>query len=133
MRRAQRPLIKMVAALCHRLNNAGKVFTLEHRSSSAAWKEEEWASLRQAVGVQAVGFDQCRFGATIIVMRRKRLVKKATRIIGNCDLSSLARKCNHGCGAHPKLKGRNCTRAAAYPVPLCNQLACTVEKHLSLR
>ena len=81
---------------------------------------EEARVLRNVSGAKDFVFDQCMFGLEY---------RKATQILSNADLSSLAKLCNHGVGAHRTLRGKNgvggwnTTSQAWYPSDLCQALA----------
>eukprot|EP00662_Eupelagonemidae_sp_cell21_P029552 gene29552-53616_t len=120
----QRTVIKMVAALCRRVQRAGHGppvsmfsagrrpryaafspaapaaggrWSLEHPQSSKAWKEGAWQSLLRDVGVSSVVLDQCRFGAHIEKgPETGKLVKKPTRIAANFDVSALGYSAAYG-------------------------------------
>ena len=64
-----------------------------------------------------VSFDQCRYGLVVNGERRT----KRTRLIGNLDLSALARNCDHHV-AHPPLTQGTAKLAAAYPKRMCTAM-----------
>ena len=124
-RRKQRPLVRMVATLARRVSKRFGVFTIEHPLTSAMWNEPSMQALLQVRGVQSLRLDQCRFGAR--VEKSGLPTRKATRLLTNCSINQVAKRCNCTCG-HDWLRGRSASASAAYPRPLCRALAEAVSK-----
>jgi hypothetical protein len=76
------------------VERGGKVI-LEHPKDANSWLTAELQRLLEDDSFQTAVFDQCMFNLRLPGTPPQHKVKKFTRIIGNLDLSSLAKSCDH--------------------------------------
>jgi len=123
-------LLERTLKLIKLLSQSGHTWTLENPGTSFVFRMPKVVRLLKRQSVSSVKFDQCMFGLKIEGSQDGMLTKKFTRIIGNINLDSLFRKCDHG-HQHQEALGstktatgwKNSARlAGAYPVELCRAI-----------
>ena len=111
------------------LHSRGSLWSIENPLTSYLWSMPALKRLARKPGVYAVDFCQCMYGLSF-PDSPKYQCRKATRLLANFDVSSLARRCD---GSHQhihavgtvKVRGiwyRRSQLACHYPRALCEQL-----------
>ena len=123
-------LLKRTLILIRILGKVGHTWTLENPGTSYVFRMPSIVRLLKRKSVCSVKFDQCMYKLHIDGDPENTYTKKYTRIIGNLDVSSLHKQCDHT-HAHREALGSTKTAtgwknrarlAGAYPPELCRAI-----------